>query len=96
MPNSFGKLRCLEDSYRNMKKNQVFKILRASSIQHQWVCLWRGNADSKVSLLGPIMPIVGEQDKAYRVTEYYDKWDSLGLYDFFPLFLTNSYKLRRL
>ena len=38
-PNSFGELCFLEESYWNMQKIQILKILRAPSIQHQWVCL---------------------------------------------------------
>ena len=38
-PNSFGELSFLEESYGNMQKNQILKILRVPSIQHQWVCL---------------------------------------------------------
>ena len=38
-PNSFGKVCFLEDSYKNVQKIQILKILRAPSIRCQWVCL---------------------------------------------------------
>ena len=36
-PNSFGEVCFLEESYENMQKIQILKILRAPSIQHQGV-----------------------------------------------------------
>ena len=36
----FGELCFLEESYGNIQKIQILKILRAPSIQHQWVCLY--------------------------------------------------------
>ena len=38
-PNSFGEVCFLEESYKNMQKFQILQILKAPSIQHQWVCL---------------------------------------------------------
>ena len=38
-PNSFGEACSLEESYENLQKIQILKILRAPSIRHQGVCL---------------------------------------------------------
>ena len=38
-PNSFGEVCFLEESYKNMQKIHILKILRTPSIRHQGVCL---------------------------------------------------------
>ena len=70
----FGEVCFLEDSYENMQKNQVLKIVRAPSIQHQWVCLFFIHLSSR-ALGGGTSSLKLKQNNHWPCWQKYDLSD---------------------